>query len=458
MSENITAATGPFDLTKIGPFTEDEMTAMLQALFRKINTELRTSGPAPKRPFIDCFGIQKSYKTSSTTEMEKIFRRNGYKIYCPPESAEHEDVRAEVADDLIVYQLKHLNVVMDQFLNLTRSRDYHAAIVSRGLIDMLYWYEKGSRKGIYSQVHVQSVKNFVYEVLKQDLVDVFLYFTCSVEAAIKREYGQAVTQKRGSKMNETDIAKALDIYETVQKELALNVPGLPIFHIDTTEMNVRQAAEEALRFILPTLCVRHEVPDYSFMPYALSLVQRRAQHSEHFEEQLKLYGHPKIKKIIDQGWIKTKENNQRDIYLNPGKNSPINPWGEVLRLRWEDEICKFLYKGTSRDRILSHRQPYSFNVEQSEAENILKSYEIAMILTKNRMSFRKDGLSDDKHFFSLHVDSIDGLGKFTEIRARGTDSNMHTKELLALAENLGFKTSDIANGNYLSMALTHKRL
>src|SRR3989344_635940 len=165
-------------------------------------------------------------------------------------------------------------------------------------------------------------------------------------------------------------------------------------HVTTSEMTIKQATDEALRYILPTLCIRYKVPDYTFMPYALSLVQRIAVNSSYFEEQLKLYGHPETETILRSGW-------------------------------------KFI----------------------SEGENILKKYEAIVTLNKSRSHFRKEGTTGDGHFFTLHVDSIKELGNFTEIRARGSQDKNHTRELLALAEELGFNTSSIVNGNYLSLAI-----
>ena len=112
-----------------------------------------------------------------------------------------------------------------------------------------------------------------------------------------------------------------------------------------------------------------------------------------------------------------------------------------------------MYKGPSLDQLLSHRSPYSFLVVEEEAESILRSYRPVRTLEKERLNFKKDGTAGDGHFFTLHIDSIKGLGNFTEIRARGSQDKNHTRELLALAEELGFKTSNIVNGNYLSLAL-----
>ena len=112
-----------------------------------------------------------------------------------------------------------------------------------------------------------------------------------------------------------------------------------------------------------------------------------------------------------------------------------------------------MYKGAPQDQLLSHRHPHSFIVEESEAKNILRSYETIAVLDKHRLNFRKEGTTGDGHFFTLHIDSVGGLGIFTEIRASGTQVKKHTNELLALAEELGFRTSSIVNGNYLSLAL-----
>ncbi len=357
-----TTSTKPFDLTKLGPFTEEEMTAMAEALLKKIDIPLVSSEPAPKRPLINYFGLQKSYKTAVTTEAEKFFRRNKFKVYCPPESAEHEDIRDDSVENLIIYQAKHVNVVIDQYLNQGTNRNHHVTQVSRNLPDMLYWYVKWERKGLMSKKHVASAKEWIYQLLGQDMIDISLFLTCSVGAAMQREYGQSVTQKRGSKMNEKDIAEALDIYEIVLEELRITVPNMPIFRIDTSEMTVRQATEEVLRYILPTLCIRYEVPDYTFMPYALSLIQKMAKYSAYFEEQLKLYSHPRTETILKAGWKFVKESDQTDTYLDPTPNTLVNPREEILRLRRDGDAYKFMYKGKSRDQLLSHRQLYALAI------------------------------------------------------------------------------------------------
>ncbi len=439
------------------PFTEEEVSAYLEAIYETVNgVRFAKDEPVPKTILIDLFGTQKSMKTSVTGKIEQVFRRHKFRAYCPPETAEHEGIRSLTTDDPVIEQAKHLSGVRDQYLYLSNHPRAHVAITSRGLKDMLYWYEKGLRKGIYSETHVQSIKNEIYQLLSLDLVDAYFFFTCSVETAIRREYECALTQKRGSKMNEKDISETIDIYIKVLEGVEKNVPGLPIFHVDTSDMDLRQAGEEVLKYLLPTICSRFNVPEGQLMTRSLSLVKKRARHSPYFEEQLKFRGQPSIEKANAAGWTLEKTSYQEDTYFVLPNQEQYDPRGEVLRLRHEGGDYKLMYKGPARDTLISHRSTLSFKVNSDEAKKECDRYKTLVVLKKTRSSFRNTGVGSDDHFFTLHIDSIEGLGDFTEIRARGSFDKMHTSELLNLAHQLGFGMSTMIEGTYLSLALSSK--
>jgi adenylate cyclase class IV len=61
-----------------------------------------------------------------------------------------------------------------------------------------------------------------------------------------------------------------------------------------------------------------------------------------------------------------------------------------------------------------------------------------------------DGSTQD---FWMHVDHVEELGTFTEIKTHGTQTKQHWRELLALAAELGFSLADIAPESYLAMLL-----
>jgi len=75
-------------------------------------------------------------------------------FFCPSETAEIETIRSRSVSAGGVFQAQHLAGVMNYVLNLAHNRDFSLAIISRGLIDMLYWYEKFLMKGLCDESHV----------------------------------------------------------------------------------------------------------------------------------------------------------------------------------------------------------------------------------------------------------------------------------------------------------------
>jgi adenylate cyclase class IV len=445
-----------------GYFTEDEISVQLRAIFQVLDVPRRISEPAGKTILIDLFGTANAGKTRVTGELERIFRREGYNILCPPETAEIDEVRNKSVKEPFVFQARHLTGVIDYVINLANNRDYHAAIISRGLIDMLYWYEKGTRDGIYSAEQQKGIQALVYDLLRQDLVDAFFFFTCSPEVAMQREYGESLTKKLGSNMNPTSLAKARGIYESVLEGVHANVPGLPIFHVDTSDLKIDQVAQEIVQRLLPTIHQRFSVPDAKIFVGSPSLMQKRASTNDNFEEQIKLRGHPRLEKIFTQCWEPVDQIDQVDLYYNlrPEAADSDGFFSEICRVRREGGRVRFMFKGRPQDRIFSHRRPLQFDIGEEDADVIAKTYPQILRLEKRRLRYRleREPSKSEGHFFSMHVDTVPGLGAFTEIRARGTFDRTHTAELLDLAGELGFTISDIVEGSsYMALALAKSK-
>lgn len=443
-------------------FTEEEAGVILGGILRTIDLSFKKSDPVPKTILVDFFGPPKSGKTNMTARVEQVFRRHNFNVFCPPETAEIEEIRnSKYSGHPLLFQAKHDAGVQDYILHLAEHPRIHMAIISRGLIDRLYWYARDMRKGLYSQVYYDSVRNHIYEFLRQDLVDAFFFFTCSPEMALQREYSQALTQKRGSNMNEKNLSEALVLYKEVLNDVQKNVPGLPVFYIDTSDLTVQAVGQEVLRFLLPTVCRRFSVPSSAFLPYSATLMHKNAKHAINFEEQLKLKGLPDRRKIEEMGWVYLKSYIQEDTYLdiNFGISNNIRAVSEeLLRIRKDDGGIRFLYKGPVRDRLLSHRNLQNFYISEKEAEEIQHLYPAILVIVKQRDYFRLNASSfeSDGSFFILHIDKVEGLGDFTEIRALGSSDKMHTQELFEMASKLGFGLADVVEENYFTMALRNK--
>ena len=434
-------------------FDEHEASLVMTEIFNKIDVPVRRSESAPKTVLLDFFGTPNAGKTATTEKIEQLLRRHKFNTLCPPETAEIQEVRAKATANLVVEQGKHLIGVEDYVLNYAYNRNYHAVILSRGLIDMLFWYEFGLKNNQYSEIHVASIREHIYELLRQNLVDVFIFFTCSTEKALEREYAKSVTKKRGSKMTEEFLGQTFDLYKTVLENVNKNVPGLPIFHVDTTDLDILGQTQEVVRCVLPTLWVRFNVPIEKLLPKSLSLLHKEVGRHDKFEEQLKLRGLPKTDQLRGMGWELVRRTVQEDTYISPTPDG-YSSAGEVMRIRKDDVGYKFMYKGPARDKLLSHRLSFSAEVSESEAKEILGLYPELVKLTKRRAHYR---LNDaDGHFFSLHLDSFVGKDTYTEIRALGSSSVTHTGGLLVIAQQLGFSPADMIDASYLDLALAGK--
>ncbi len=440
------------------PYTEEEASVIATELFSVLDVvSSRRSDPAAKTALVDFIGTANSGKTKTTENIERFFRRHRFNVLCPPETAEIPEVRNRSTDNILIFQARHVAGVQNYVLNLGYNRDYHLAIISRGLIDMLYWYERWVREGRCSELHRQSVKNAIYELLRLDIMDAIFFLTCSADEAMRREYGNSITKRRGSNTNEQTLAEAQEIYGKVLADVEQNVPSLPLFSIDTTHLDPKETAEEVLRHLLPTLCARFRVPGSRVFSKSLSLLKKEAFRDHSVEEQLKLRGHVSEKKLARFGWTEWAtfgSVEQDDFYLDTALAGASGnaAFGENVRLRKQGDAWLLYFKSSAEHQIFSHRHPLLVKVAPEDAKQILQSYPVTQRIKKLRKHFRleKDAAADI--VFVLHLDTIEELGKFTEIRTISSAGTTHTTELFALATELGFKPCDIVEGSYLALA------
>jgi len=456
------------------PFSEEEQTSLLNAIKAKLDTPFSRSEKPLKNLVVDLFGPINTGKNSVSEELERAMRREKLNVIYIRESADHPVIRAENAPDPVVYQAQHLAIVDGQVMFNAYDPNWHAVIVNRGRIDMLFWYEKYKKN--FSEQHLANTREFIYERLRMDQVDAYLFLEGDPEVLLERSYKQAVTKQQGTHANIEAIRESIGIYEKILADVEENVPGLPIFRIDTTEISVMETTQEALRFILPTLCARYEIPGSSYLPKSPALLRRTAQQAPTVDEQLKLHGTPSVgwEAREDLGWKLEAVLRQRDTLLD-SRDEDAAPEGgaEFIQVRaewrapelvngsmWEGEPDSwfFAFKDASSDGTFSRRPTVKFSVSADEAEDIIARYRVIGTVTKQRDLWAKtvtlpDGSTQD---FWLHVDRVEELGAFTEIKTHGTQSKQHWRELLALANELGFGLSDIAPESYLSMLLEQK--
>ena len=231
----------------------EEIKEGLTALSRNLSVGMQRGEDAPKTALLDFFGMPKTFKNAVTTKIQQDFSRSGCRVFCPPEGADEDVIRAKTRKDIVFFQFQHTIGVLDKIRRLAYNRDFHVAIMHRGIIDMLYWYERWVSEGRCDARHRAYVRDFLYEVLVMNLMDAFVFFTSNPETILHREYEGAVVRADGVMVNDESRLKAKRVYEEVIQHAEKNVSGLNIFHIDTTNITVGEANEQILQFLIPTL-------------------------------------------------------------------------------------------------------------------------------------------------------------------------------------------------------------
>ena len=170
-------------------------------------------------------------------------------------------------------------------------------------------------------------------------------------------------------------------------------------------------------------------------------------------------GHPDAAALTRHGWVHERNIAPREeIYLNarPSALDDHGVFDEIVRLHQEDGLWRFVFKNRAEDRLFSHRRTINFEVSDEESRNILAVYPEILRLRHTRHIFLQARGDDGHSDHVLHIDLIEGLGDFTELKARGSAKTTHTQELLELATALGFTPADILEGSYLHLALAQQ--
>ena len=116
-SESTPALTAGFEIP-VKPYTEEETATFTRAIFACLDIPQRRSQPATKTALVDFFGMPKAGKTKTTEKIDQYFRRQGFQVFCPPETAEIDEIRNKSTDNILVFQARHVAGVENYILNL----------------------------------------------------------------------------------------------------------------------------------------------------------------------------------------------------------------------------------------------------------------------------------------------------------------------------------------------------
>lgn len=199
----------------------------------------------PRPFFIELTGSPSAGKTTTITELDKFFRRQGFRVLRPQEGAE---VIRHIERTTPLYNIRTGMYALTQLIDYSAGHPYDLVIFDRCIFDtycwMLYWAEKNK----LNKQEQKIIQEFFLSKFWSCNIDAAYFMICNPEIAMKRELRIALSNKLGETTNPNTVKTLVDRYRCAYFKLKPSHQQL--FLIDTSEMNeesmIRLIAEKTL--------------------------------------------------------------------------------------------------------------------------------------------------------------------------------------------------------------------
>ncbi|MDO8452114.1 MAG: AAA family ATPase, partial [bacterium] len=192
----------------------------------------------PRPFFIEVTGTPSSGKTTTITELDKFFRRQGFRVLRPQEGAE---VIRHIGRDTPLYNIRTGLYALELLIDFSSGHPYDIVIFDRCIFDayswMMYWQEKGK----LSDEETRLIQTFFLSRFWTDNIDAAYFMVCDPEEAMRRELRIALSQKLGETTNPKTVQTLFDRYVRAYAILSPQYPQLTL--INTTKLNEQTMVE-----------------------------------------------------------------------------------------------------------------------------------------------------------------------------------------------------------------------
>jgi predicted NUDIX family phosphoesterase/thymidylate kinase len=182
-----------------------------------------------RRPFfVEFAGAPKAGKTTTLEHMDRILRRNGYRVRLVSERASTSPLRNKL-DPL--FNLWTAAATLSQIIE-SRDRDDHIVFIDRGIFDALCWMDWfHSQERLTAEEH-ESIDAFWSLVRIRQLIDLVFVLTVSPAEALERELLGLRTHRSGAIMNEETLE---GLTRSIRRVVDRHGHQFACVEIDTTE-------------------------------------------------------------------------------------------------------------------------------------------------------------------------------------------------------------------------------
>ena len=214
-----------------------------------LKSEVRYDEKFLPRPFfLEFTGSPSAGKTTTITELDKFFRRQGFRVLRPQEGAE---VIRHIPRTTPLYNIRTGLYALTQLIDLSQSHAYDIVIFDRCIFDaycwMMYWDEKQK----FNRFERNIIQSFFLSRFWTDKIDVAYFMVSDPKIAMERELRIALSSKLGETTNPKTIQTLVERYKTAYTQLSPQYPQLQL--LDTTKLSEQKMVEKIATNILNIL-------------------------------------------------------------------------------------------------------------------------------------------------------------------------------------------------------------
>ncbi len=195
--------------------------------------------------FVEFTGSPSAGKTTTITELDKFFRRMGFRVLRPQEGTE---VIRHIERTTPLYNIRTGLYALNLLIDESVGHRYDIVIFDRCIFDaycwMMYWLEKSklsaTEKGI--------IQKFFLSRFWTDKIDAAYFMVCDPAQAMERELKIALSKKLGETTNPETIKVLVERYHRAYRQLKGKYPQL--FLINTSVMEEKTMVEQIAKHVL----------------------------------------------------------------------------------------------------------------------------------------------------------------------------------------------------------------